>query len=111
MFLSELLVDNFDIVRKDVNSVTERIDIWLDEKKIVPTAITSAHEVIAYGFTPESEILDFPMSGMAVHLHIRRHRWQIINTYKIFSQSFDPTYKGTRLNKDLVAFFKEANRE
>ena len=51
MFLSELLVDNFDIVRGGVNSKAERINIWLDEKKIVPTEIASAHEVIAYGFT------------------------------------------------------------
>ena len=34
MFLSELLVDNFDIVRGYVNLKAERIDIWLDEKKI-----------------------------------------------------------------------------
>ena len=34
MFLSELLVDNFDLVRGDVNSKAEHIDIWLDEKKI-----------------------------------------------------------------------------
>ena len=109
--MSELLVDNFDIVRGDVNSKAERIDIWLDEKKIVPTEIASAHEVIAYGFTPASEIQDFPVRGIAVYLHIRRRRWQIIRTSKIFSQSFDLTYKGTRLTKELVAFFKETNQE
>ncbi len=111
LFLSSELVDNFDVVRGGVDSTSERIDIWLDEKKVVPTEYIAAHEVVAYGFTPESVIQDFPVRGMAVYLHIRRRKWQIIRTGKIFSQSFDFTYKGTRLTKELVAFLKETNRE
>ncbi len=111
LFLSIELVDNFDVVRGKVDTESERIDIWLEEKKIVPTEYVSAHEVVAYGFTPESVIQDFPVRGMAVYLHIRRRKWQIICTGKIFSQSFDFTYKGTRLTKELVAFLKDTNRE
>lgn len=111
LFLSPELVDNFDIVRGDVNAAGERIDVWLDEKKEVPTEYYAEHEVIAYGFTPESVIQDFPVRGNAVYLHIRRRKWQVVRSGKIFSRSFDLTYKGTRLTKELVAFLKETNRE
>ncbi len=111
LFLAEYIVDHFDVVRGVVDEQTERIDIWLDEKKIVPTEYIAAHEVIAYGFTPESEIQDFPVRGMAVYLHIRRRKWQIVRTGKIFSQSFEFAHRGTRLTKELVAFLKETNRE
>ena len=105
------MVDNFDIVCGDVSSVAERIDIWLvEKKKITPTEIASARDVIAYAFTSASEFQDFPVRGMAVYLHIRRRSSQVVDTGKIFSQSFELTYKGSRLTKELVSFLKETSR-
>ncbi len=111
IFLSSELVDNFDVVRSEVNAAAERIDIWLDEKKVVPTELVSAHEVIAYGFTAERVIQDFPVRGKAVYLHIRRRKWQRLPDGEIISRTYDFTYKGTRLTHELVAFLKESNRE
>ena len=110
LFLAEWLVDNFDVVRFEDHPEQERMDIWLDEKKIVPEQF-SAHEVISYGFTPESEVQDFPVRGKAVFLHLRRRKWQEVRTGKVTSRTFDITYRGTRLTRELVAFLKETNRE
>ncbi len=110
LFLAEWLVDNFDVVRFEDHPEQERMDIWLDEKKIVPEQF-SAHEFISYGFTPESEVQDFPVRGKAVFLHLRRRKWQEVRTEKVTSRTFDIAYRGTRLTRELVAFLKETNRE
>ncbi len=109
LFLAEWLVDKFDIVKGEVSSEQGRIDIWLDEKKIVPTDYYAAHEVVAFGFTPESVVQDFPVKGMAVYLHLRRRKWKIYQTGKIFTEPLDVAHRGTRLTKELVAFLKATN--
>lgn len=111
LFLAEWIVDNFDVVKGVTDEKAERIDIWLDEKKQVPTDYYAFHEVIAYGFTPETIVQDFPVRGNAVYLHIRRRKWQVCQTGKVFSQPFEISHKGTKLTKELVAFLKETNRE
>jgi hypothetical protein len=108
LFLAEWLVDNFEVIKFDDAPAQGRIDIWLDEKKIFPEEF-SAHEVISYGFTPESEVQDFPVRGKAVYLHLRRRKWQEAKTGKVISRSFAIAHKGTRLTRELVAFLKAAN--
>ncbi len=110
LFLADWLVERFDIVRGDVNDREERMDIWLDEKKILPAdSFLRASEVISYGFTSESVIQDFPIRGNAVYLHIRRRKWQEMRTGKVYAIPLDVTYRGTRLTKELVAFLKSTN--
>ncbi|MDR1670902.1 MAG: hypothetical protein LBR57_00085, partial [Alistipes sp.] len=109
-FLAEWLVDNFEVVRFEDHSAEYRMDIWLDEKRIVPEQFAE-HEVISYGFTPESEVQDFPVRGKAVFLHLRRRKWQETRTGKVVSRSFEITHRGTRLTRELVAFLKATNRE
>jgi len=110
LFLAGWIVDRFEIVRGEENSRAERMDIWLDEKKILPAESgLRSSEVIAYGFTPESVIQDFPIRGNAVYLHIRRRKWQDVHTGKVYTTPLDAAYEGTRLTKELVAFLKSTN--
>lgn len=109
LFLSEWIVDHFDIVNGTVDEINGRIDLWLDEKKKSPTDYYAEHEVIAYGFTIERTVQDFPVRGKGVYLHIRRRKWQIVKSGKVFSQPLDISYKGTRLTNELVAFLKATN--
>lgn len=110
LFLSSFLVDHFDIVRGEHDVKGERIDLWLDEKKVVPTHLVSAHEVIAYGFTPERVLQDFPIKGCAVYLHLRRRRWQVVQTGQILTVSYDLAHEGTQLTREFVAFLKAPHR-
>lgn len=109
LFLAHWIIEHFDIVKGVADPAKERIDIWLDEKKQVPTDYYAEHEVIAYGFTKESVVQDFPVRGNAVYLHIRRRKWQICQTGKVFTEPLDIAYQGTRLTKELVAFLKATN--
>lgn len=85
-----------------------RIDIFLDEKKIVP-ADMSNRRLISHGFTPVATIEDFPVRGKAVFLHIRRRKWLDINDNTIHARQYDLTHQGTQLTQELVAFLKATN--
>lgn len=56
LLLPAEVVEKFEIVRAESNEKDSRIDIWLDEKKVVPTDMLFASEVIAYGFTPTGSV-------------------------------------------------------
>ena len=107
-FLPTILVANFDIIRIEDNDHENKLDIYLDEKKINPTS-TEAQDIISYGFTRESIVQDFPIRGKGVFLHLRRRKWQDKQTKEIILRKLDITYNGTQLTQDFVAFLKATN--
>lgn len=108
-FLPKIIVEWFDIVRIEDDEQAERMDIYLDEKKVIPEELKS-NQVVSDGFTQASVIQDFPIRGRGVYLHIRRRKWKDKDTGKIYSRKFDIKYEGTELTKEFVSFLKETNR-
>lgn len=103
------LFDHFELVNF-ADTSHERMDIYLDEKKIIPSEFRG-RAIIAYGFTDEYTVQDFPVRGKEVYLHLRRRKWMLLDTKEIVSKTYDVAYQGTRLTNEFVAFLKETNRE
>ncbi len=105
-----IIIDNFDIVDLEDSQKSERLDIYLDEKKIIPEELRS-REVLSHGFTQEKIIQDFPLRGKAVYLHLRRRKWLDKEHNTIHTRRYDISYEGTQLTKEFVSFLKDAHRE
>ena len=104
LMLPSFVLCHFDAIKYDISD--SRIDIYLDEKSILPLDGCQYH---SKGFTPATTIQDFPIRGKGVYLHIRRRKWQNIITKEIVSHQYDLTYKGTDLTEEFVAFLKATN--
>lgn len=103
-FLPSEMVDSFDII--DVRISEKDIDIYLDERLIVPDGY-KPEDLIANGFTETTHIQDFPMRDRHVTLHVRRRRWQKVSDNKNVVKDWQLVAEGTRLSKDFAAFLKE----
>ncbi|HUH51547.1 MAG TPA: hypothetical protein VLZ11_05580 [Flavobacterium sp.] len=102
--LPEDILDNFDIV--GIEQLGEELHIHLDEQLIVPTGY-SADTVSSNGFSPESQIHDFPIRDRKVELYIRRRRWRESGSGKSISRELTLTSKGTRYTIGFASFLKE----
>lgn len=102
--LPEDILDNFDIVC--IKQLGEELHIHLDEQLILPTGY-STETVSSNGFSPESQIHDFPIRDRKVELHVRRRRWRNSNTGESISRELILTSKGTRYTKSFASFLKE----
>ncbi len=100
------IFDYFDAVK--IEDDEERIDIYLDEKKLIPSEYAN-RGIIAYGFTNAYVVQDFPIRGKEVYLHLRRRKWMLTDTKEIVSCTYDIAHEGTRLTKEFVAFLKDTN--
>lgn len=107
-FLPREVVELFEIVDIDDQPSEGRIDIYLDERKIVPGHIQNSN-VISYGFVEAVTIQDFPIRGKRVYLHLRRRKWLNKSDNTIHTTPFDITYPGTQLTEELVSFLKATN--
>lgn len=101
------LFDYFELV-KFVDTSDQRMDVYLDEKKFIPSQYKE-RPVVAHGFTEEYTVQDFPIRGREVYLHLRRRKWKLLDTSEIVSCNYDIAYKGTRLTNEFVAFLKATN--
>ena len=102
--LPEDIIDNFDIV--SIEQLGEVLHISLDEQAILPTGY-SDKSISSNGFSPESEVYDFPIRDRKVVLHIRRRRWRENDTGKSILRDLTLTFKGTRYTVSFAAFLKE----
>lgn len=105
-----IILDNFDIINYQETLSSERIDIYLDEKKIIPEELKDL-QVISHGFREAKVIQDFPIRGNAVYLHLRRRKWLCLKDNTIYTKKYDLTFTGTQLTKEFVSFLKDAHRE
>ena len=99
----------FDVINMIEDENANTLDIYLDEKRIVPDEIEK-EQVQSYGFTQEVIIQDFPIRGKGVYLHLRKRKWLVVNTNSVVTRKFDLTHVGTQLTKEFVAFLKSANK-
>ena len=107
-FLSPTVVDIFEIVSISDDPANWRMDIYLDEKKILPEELNTINS-ISYGFTDIVTIQDFPIRGKGVYLHIRHRKWLNKATNQIITRKINLTHNGTDLTKEFVAFLKATN--
>lgn len=106
--LPDVLLDNFDIVNFDKGA--DRLDIYLDEKKVQLKGDKINPNIIAYGFGEYSVIQDYPIRGRSTFLHVRKRKWLDKSTNEIFSYDWDLSeFDGTRLNAEFVSFLKEGD--
>ena len=106
--LPEVLIDNFDVDRFEKSD--NRIDIWLDEKKVLMREDKYNGDIISYGFGDYRTIQDYPIRGRATYLHMRKRKWLDKATGETFSYEWDVSeFDGTRLNAEFVAFLKEGD--
>ena len=106
IFLPSFVVSHFDVIKMTDTCI--RIDIYLDEKRCLPSDMLS-RPVVSYGFTSETLIQDFPVRGKAVYLHIRRRKWLLKDDNSIYTQSYDLSHEGTQLTEEFVSFLKATN--
>jgi hypothetical protein len=107
-FLPKIIVDWFDITCIEDDELAKRMDLYLDEKKLIPDEIKHK-QVVSDGFTQECVVQDFPIRGRGVYLHVRRRKWKDKDTGHIYSRRFDIQHKGTELTQEFVAFLKGEN--
>lgn len=63
----EVLIEYFDIV--GWHDLSDKIEVWLDEKNYMERSDYKKGTVISNGFTDEKVIQDFPLRGKPVYLH------------------------------------------
>ena len=102
--MPEDILDNFDIV--SIEQLGEELHFHLDEQLTLPAGY-SADTVSSNGFSPESQIHDFPIRDRKVELYIRRRRLRENDTGKSISRGLTLTSKGTRYTIGFASFLKE----
>ena len=106
LLLPEFLIEHFTIVK--IETISERIDLYLEEKNIIPEQYTK-EILISHGYHKQTVIRDFPIRGKQVYLYVKRRRWLNKGTNEIVSRNWKVTAKGTRMTEDFAAFLKGLN--
>lgn len=108
-FLPESICDYFEVTGLEDHSADKRLDVYFDERKLIPTGYESA-SLISYGFTDYSVLQDFPVKGKAVYLHLRRRKWLNKSSGEIITRNWDFAFSGTRLTASFASFLKGTDR-
>ena len=91
-----IILDNFDIINYQETLSSERIDIYLDEKKIIPEELKDL-QVISHGFREAKDIQDFGKSLKSKN-NLDFYFYEV-NSKKIF-------HSGSRSDRSLDQFKK-----
>lgn len=106
LLLPDFLVENFELIK--VQEITTRIDIYLEENKVLPEQYNSK-DFISHGFHKQVKIKDFPIRGKQVTLYIKRRRWLNKTTKEVVSKDWNLIAKGTRMTDEFASFLKGIN--
>jgi hypothetical protein len=107
LFLPELLIDHFEIVKfEEENKI---LHIYFEEKNTAPKEF-SLLILQSKGFLPEIMADDFPLRGKTVKLHIKRRRWTDTKSGHIVQRDWNLIAKGTRMTSDFAEFLKKISR-
>jgi len=71
LFLPELLVDHFDLIKHELKSDSHHF--YYSEKNIPPPDVNS--KIHSKGYYKEAIVQDFPIRGKLVYLYIKRRKW------------------------------------
>ena len=109
LFLPESICDYFEVTRLEDHSAEKRLDVYFDERKLIPSGYEST-SLISYGFTAYCVLQDFPVKGKAVYLHLRHRKWLNKSSGEIITRNWDFVFSGTRLTASLASLLKGTNR-
>jgi hypothetical protein len=107
LVLPEILLEHFDLAKTEIKS--ETLHLSFEEKNNVPAEYSSL-QLVSKGFHEQITILDFPLRGKYVYLHIKRRRWTDKQTGKVLQRDWNLVAKGTRITEEFAAFLKEISR-
>lgn len=103
LFLPELVVEHFDLVKHETNSDSQYF--YYSEKNIPSLEVNS--KIHSKGYYKEAIVQDFPIRGKSVYLYIKRRKWIEIESGRIIKRDWDLVTKGTRMTNDFADFLKE----
>ena len=89
----------------DFTSSISEICVYLEEKNVIPEEYRG-DKLISKGFFDEVTVQDFPLSGKAVFLHIRRRRWLNQTTGGIVFRASNMVARGRRMIMEFASFLK-----
>jgi len=107
LFLPEILVEHFDLMRSKTEG--ETLHLYFEEQNKPPVEHTSKL-LISKGFHDEITVQDFPLRGKKVYLHIKRRRWTEKQTNLIVQRDWNLVSKGSRMTEEFADFLKEISR-
>ena len=68
------------------------------------------HKLSSRGFFDKITVLDFPIRGHQVYLHITLRRWLNEDTGQVVFRDWNLVADGTRIAQEFASFLKEINR-
>lgn len=103
LLLPDGLLTYFEVTHAERTSTA--ILIYLDEKDLSEKERKDKH-FQSKGFYPPVSIHDFPLRGKSLILHVRRRRWQDLDTSKPYMRDWEVVAKGTHLTEEFASFLK-----
>ena len=107
LLLPEYLVAYFDFAKSEEKEGL--LHLYFEEENSIPKEFSSLN-LQSKGFHQEITVVDFPLRGKAVKLHIKRRRWTKIKSGKIVQRDWSLIAKGTRMTQDFAEFLKKISR-
>ncbi|MBZ0242791.1 MAG: hypothetical protein K8F24_06230 [Bacteroidales bacterium] len=101
------ILDYFELVA--IKEQAGKLVFHLDERNNIPQGFPKG-DFESKGFTQAKSILDFPLRGKAVILHVRRRKWLNRQTGEVLTSTWDLNTKGTKYTNEFGAFLKELVR-
>lgn len=103
MLLPEGILEYFDVT--EVKSAKDGWGIYLEEKNSPPVEYKD-QLLHSKGFYPEVRVQDFPIRGRRAYLHVKRRRWEVVDSGESVSRDWNIVQTGTRMTKEFAAFLK-----
>lgn len=103
LLLPQGMLDFFELT--NVTQTDIGLQLYLKEKNIVPSEYQE-QKLESKGFLPEIMVQDFPIRGQKVNLHIKRRRWEVMDTGEIITRDWKLVSKGARITTEFGNFLK-----
>jgi hypothetical protein len=107
LLLPEIIVEYFELT--SYKKAEEILHLYLKEVNSIPKEYRQ-DKLSSKGFFDEITVLDFPIRGHQVYLHITRRRWLNENTGQVVFRDWNLVADGTRITQEFASFLKEINR-
>lgn len=103
LLLPQGILDFFELT--NVTQTDIGLQLYLKEKNIVPSEYQE-QKLESKGFLPGIMVQDFPIRGQKVNLHIKRRRWEVMDTGEIITRDWKLVSKGARITTEFGNFLK-----
>lgn len=111
--LPKIIEENFEVTRIREYEKEWHIEVTEKKEKIPSMAKYRANgsKIVLNGYRPKMEIVDYPIRGKIVYLHIKRRRWKIEGTQESYENGYKITAKGLKCTHEFGNFLKELGRK